>query len=75
MQVIDFQWQLLQLVLEQEAHPEDPEAGVKFPPLLYPQADMRRSMLSCLHCGHTTWSSLQKTIVSNSLLQFKHLNS
>ena len=47
---MEYQWQLLQLVLEQLLQPDEPEEGVKPPSaLLNPQADMRRFTSCPLH--------------------------
>jgi hypothetical protein len=69
------QWQLLQFVLEQPAQPDEPEAGVKLPLLLNPQADIRRLTSSPLQWGQVTASSPRKTMASNSSLQLEHLYS
>jgi len=69
------QWQLLQLVLEHPEQPDDPDAGVKLPLLLNPQADMSRWTSVPLQRGQLTSSSLLKTRVSKSLLQLAHVYS
>jgi hypothetical protein len=69
------QWQLLQLVLVQPEQPDEPDAGVKVPLLLKPQADMRRLTSSLSHRGQVTCGSLPRTMVSNSSLQLAHLYS
>ena len=69
------QWQVLQLVLEQVAQPEDPEDGVKLLLLLNEQADIRRLTSSWSQCGHATLSSPPKTRVSNSSSHCEHIYS
>jgi hypothetical protein len=66
------QWQLEQLVLEQEAQPEELVEGVKSPLLLKAHADMRRSTFFPLQLGHVIESLLPKTSVSNWSLHFRH---
>jgi hypothetical protein len=63
------------LVLEQPVQPDDPDAGVKLPLLLKPQADMRRLTFVPLQWGQLTSSSLLKTRVSKASLQLAHLYS
>ena len=59
-----YQWQLLQLELEQEEQPDEPEEGVKLPSLLKEHVDIRRSNFSPLQFGHKTLSSPRKTRAS-----------
>jgi hypothetical protein len=66
---------VLQLLLEQVEHPDDPEDDEKLPLLLKLHADIFRFTFLLSQAGHDMSLSFPITRYSNSFLHFMHLYS